>query len=120
MLLDSNLPTTPLSRKRVAPRDSSAVEARVPSLPELRRICAFLAVAEELHYGRAANRLAMQQSPLSRLIMGLERDLGVKLFTRNRRTVRLTIAGSTFLENVPAVVAAIDAATHKARSAALG
>ena len=75
----------------------------------------FVAVAEELHFGRAAERLHMSQSPLSRAIRELERDLGVVLFVRTTRRVELTAAGSLLLERVRRALAEIDGAIAEAR-----
>jgi len=79
---------------------------------ETRELRYFLAVAEELHFGRAAERLGMAQPPLSRAIQQLERRLGVCLLQRNRRGVSLTGAGEVLLHEGRA---ALDAATAAAR-----
>src|SRR4029077_8945132 len=64
---------------------------------EIRWLEAFIAVAEELHFSKAANRLNLAQSPLSQTIRRLERDLGTTLFDRNTRSVTLTPAGQALL-----------------------
>ncbi|MFB8380163.1 LysR family transcriptional regulator [Streptomyces rubiginosohelvolus] len=87
---------------------------------ELRHLNAFLAVAEELHFGRAAKRLQMAQPPLSQQIRQLEKELGVQLFHRNTRSVRLTSAGETFLGPVRTVLDDLDTAVRAARSAGIG
>ncbi|MEU0700100.1 LysR family transcriptional regulator [Streptomyces bacillaris] len=87
---------------------------------ELRHLNAFLAVAEELHFGRAAKRLQMAQPPLSQQIRQLERELGVQLFHRNTRSVRLTSAGESFLDPVRTVLDDLDTAVRAARSAGKG
>ncbi|MEU2409035.1 LysR family transcriptional regulator [Streptomyces rubiginosohelvolus] len=87
---------------------------------ELRHLNAFLAVAEELHFGRAAKRLQMAQPPLSQQIRQLEKELGVQLFHRNTRSVRLTSAGESFLEPVRTVLDDLDTAVRAARSAGIG
>ena len=85
---------------------------------ELRQLRYFVAVAEELHFGRAAERLHMSQSPLSRAIRELERELGLVLFVRTTRRVELTPAGTALLERARRALAEIDAAVDEARRAA--
>jgi LysR family transcriptional regulator, benzoate and cis,cis-muconate-responsive activator of ben and cat genes len=80
----------------------------------------FLAVAEELHFGRAAQRLGIAQPPLSRAIQQLERRLGVTLLERSGRTVALTEAGSVLLREGRAALDAVDAADRRTRRAAAG
>lgn len=80
----------------------------------------FLAVAEELHFARAAERLHLEQSPLSRAIKELEEDLGAQLFVRTTRSTRLTRAGKLFLEHVPRVFTALQQARDSVKAAAIG
>ncbi len=87
---------------------------------ELRHLRCFIAVAEELHFARAAERLHIEQSPLSRAIKELEEDLGVRLFERTTRTTRLTRAGRMFLEHVPRVFASLQQARDSVKAAANG
>ncbi|GAA1271513.1 LysR family transcriptional regulator [Sphaerisporangium rubeum] len=85
---------------------------------ETRELRYFIAVAEELHFGRAAERLGMAQPPLSRAIQQLERRLGVRLLERNRRGVALTGAGEVLLHEGRAALAATTAAARRTRRAA--
>lgn len=80
----------------------------------------FVAVAEELHFGRAAERLNMTQPPLSRQIQKLEKTVGVELLERDNRKVVLTDAGRVFLADARRVLVAADRAPFTARKVASG
>src|SRR6185312_15315780 len=80
----------------------------------------FIAVAEELHFGRAADRLSMTQPPLSRQIQKLERAIGVELLERTNRKVVLTAAGEAFLREARKLVVSADRAPLTARNIAAG
>ncbi|KNX38204.1 LysR family transcriptional regulator [Luteipulveratus halotolerans] len=82
---------------------------------ETRELRYFLAVADELHFGRAAEQLAMAQPPLSRAIAQLERRLGAALFVRTPRGVTLTPAGETLQREGRAALAAVEAAERRTR-----
>ncbi|BCJ38337.1 LysR family transcriptional regulator [Actinocatenispora thailandica] len=85
---------------------------------ETRELRYFVAVAEELHFGRAAQRLGIAQPPLSRAIRQLERRLGATLLERSSRAVALTEAGATLLREGRAALDAVDAADRRTRRAA--
>lgn len=87
---------------------------------ELRHLRCFLAVAQELHFARAAEKLHIEQSPLSRAIKELEEELGVRLFDRNTRSTRLTRAGQVFMDHVPRVFAALTQARDSIRTVSAG
>ncbi|ANC42935.1 LysR family transcriptional regulator [Pandoraea pnomenusa] len=87
---------------------------------ELRHLRCFLAVAEELHFARAAERLHIDQSPLSRTIKELEEELGARLFVRTTRSTQLTRAGRLFLEHVLRVFKALQQARDSVKAAANG
>lgn len=87
---------------------------------EFRHLRYFLAVAEELHFPRAAERLHIEQSPLSRAIRELEEELGAQLFVRTSRSTRLTLAGKLLMENAPRVLLALDQARESVKAAANG
>ena len=84
---------------------------------ETRELRYFVAVAEEMHVGRAAQRLGIAQPPLSRAIAQLERRLGAELFIRGPRGVTLTTAGQTLLDEGRAALAAVEAAERRTRRA---
>jgi DNA-binding transcriptional LysR family regulator len=87
---------------------------------ELRHLRYFIAVAEEGHITRAAERLRMQQPPLSQQIKAIEQELGVQLFRRRARGVELTNAGRTLLEDARAILANLDRAVETSRRASRG
>jgi DNA-binding transcriptional LysR family regulator len=87
---------------------------------ELRHLRYFIAVAEELHFTRAAERLHIGQPPLSQAIQALEVDIGAQLFARTKRSVRLTEAGKLFLTDARRILALSDQAAETARRAERG
>lgn len=87
---------------------------------ELRPLRQFVAVAEELHFGRAARRLHMTQPPLTQAVQALERTLGLALFVRTRRSVALTPAGEALLDQARRLLRAADALPAAVHAAAAG
>ena len=86
----------------------------------LEQLRGFLAVAEELHFGRAAERLKMTQPPLSRQIQKLERVVGAQLLERDNRRVALTAAGEVFLAEARRLLSLADTAPELARRVSSG
>src|SRR5258706_13370189 len=84
---------------------------------ETRELAYFLAVADELHFGRAATRLGIAQPALSKAIRQLERRLGVTLFERTSRAVALTEAGRVLTREAHIALDAVSAAAHRTQRA---
>ena len=87
---------------------------------ELRHLRYFIAVGEEQHYGRAAGRLRVAQPALSRQIQDLEEEIGVKLFERLPRGVKISAAGKSFLEDTRRILQQVNEATLRAGRVARG
>src|ERR1051325_2943754 len=88
--------------------------------PDLRRPRYFMAVAEQLHFGRAARALHTPPPPLSRAIRALEDELGVSLFARTRRRVELTPAGTRLLDDTRRLVSQLEHTVQEVRAMASG
>ena len=87
---------------------------------ELRQLRYFVAVAEELHFGRAAEKLFISQPPLSLQIQKLEKELGVQLFSRTKRKVELTPEGQAFYQRVKKIVTSTELAVEDIQRIATG
>ncbi|MEM8831292.1 MAG: LysR family transcriptional regulator [Cyanobacteria bacterium P01_G01_bin.19] len=87
---------------------------------ELRHLKYFVAVAEELHFGRAAAKVHITQPVISNQIRRLEKELGVKLFFRTKRTVELTEPGKVFYEDAIQILAQVEQAVVKVKRASRG
>jgi DNA-binding transcriptional LysR family regulator len=96
-------------------RGRRAVHDRTVSLSQIRY---FVAVAEEGHVGRAAQRLHIAQPPVSRQIRALEDEIGTRLFERTPRGMELLPSGQAFLEHARGILAAVDRASDAARDVA--
>ncbi len=120
--------TTGRAAGRPDQAERAALIARIVGVPdeswngrvELRQLRYFVAVAEELHFGRAAARLQLAQPALSQSIIGLERAIGVQLLRRTTRTVELTAAGRVFLDECRRALLQVGTAVQSAQRAERG
>lgn len=87
---------------------------------ELRHLRYFAAIAEERHFGRAAERLGIAQPPLSKQLQDLEEELGYSLVDRSRRPIELTAAGQTLLEHARSLLEAVEIAVRETRRSGAG
>src|SRR3954465_5539709 len=87
---------------------------------EIRQLRYFVAIAEELHFGRAARRLSIAQPSLSQMLKGLEQELGLSLLDRDTRRVSLTDAGRAYLKQAQSILATLAEAPTIARRAMRG
>ena len=110
---------TPAAAKRLTSPIHGITSGRFPMF-ELSQLRCFVATAEELHFGRAAQRLNMTQPPLSRQVQLLERILGVTLLDRTSRSVRLTPAGRAFLLEARRILRLAESAALATRRIAVG
>jgi epsilon-lactone hydrolase len=95
---------------------ANVIALRAPDSVDLRQLRAFVAVAEELNFGRAAQRLYVSQPSLSRQVKSLERSIGCALLLRDTHRVELTVAGHALLAHTRPVLAALDDAIAAAKS----
>ena len=102
------------------PRPYESLCDTVPASWSFASLRSFVAVAEELHFGRAAARVHIVQPALSRQIRALEEELGVRLFERDRRRVALTPAGAVFLEEARSLLEQVARAVEAAQRADRG
>ncbi len=87
---------------------------------DIKKLTYFLAVAQELHFGRAATRLNMAQPPLSRAIIALEEEIGVTVFDRSRSQIKLTPAGVALQDHAVQILARLDTALRDVRAVGQG
>src|SRR5690606_24538554 len=96
-----------LSEVQASPSEPSSVHEGITTM-ELRHLRYFIAVAEELNFARAAQRIHIEPSPLSRAIRELEDNLGAQLFERSHKGMRLTWPGKVFLEEAQRILSSIE------------